>query len=67
MQCFSLRFACLVDSVHGREQFRHPLGFNLKASQASGSDSLTELLDGLIMLYHVGVHKHYVKVNDCID
>ena len=41
----------------------HHLGLSLKSSNATGSESLTELLDGLILLYHVGVHKHYVKVN----
>jgi uncharacterized protein (DUF342 family) len=39
----------------------------LKSTNASGSESLTELLDGLILLYHVGVHKHYLKVAEVID
>jgi hypothetical protein len=52
----------LADLVNGRDRYRHHLGFNLKSSNATGSDSLTELLDGLILLYHVGVHKHYLKV-----
>ncbi len=52
----------LADLVNGRDRYRQNLGFNLKSSNATGSDSLTELLDGLILLYHVGVHKHYLKV-----
>jgi len=52
-----------ADLVNGRDRYRHQLGSNLKSSTATGSESLTELLDGLILLYHVGVHKHYLKVN----
>jgi hypothetical protein len=43
------------------------LSYNLKSSSATGSESLTELLDGLILLYHAGVHKHYLKVAEVID
>jgi hypothetical protein len=57
-------FFCLADLVNGRDRYRHQLGYNLKSPNATGSESLTELLDGLILLYHVGVHKHYLKVND---
>lgn len=46
-----------------RERLRHPFSAALKAPSPIGSDSLTELLDGLIILYHIGVHKNYVKVN----
>jgi len=53
---------CLVDLVTGRDRYRNPFSFNIKSSNATGSDSLTELLDGLILLYHAGVHKHYIKV-----
>ncbi len=53
----------LADLVNGRDRYRHQLSYNLKSSFATGSESLTELLDGLILLYHVGVHKHYLKVN----
>lgn len=49
--------------VNGRERYRHSLGSSLKSTNATGSESLTELLDGLILLYHVGVHKHYLKVS----
>jgi len=56
-------FLFLADLVNGRDRYRHQLGYNLKSSIATGSESLTELLDGLILLYHVGVHKHYLKVN----
>lgn len=51
-----------AEFVSGRERYGDPLRFNMKSTNATGSDSLTELLDGLIILYHVGVHKHYVKV-----
>ena len=53
----------LADLVNGRDRYRNPFGYNLKSTTATGSESLTELLDGLILLYHVGVHKHYLKVN----
>ncbi|CAF5217174.1 unnamed protein product, partial [Rotaria magnacalcarata] len=52
-----------ADLVNGRDRYRDHLGLSLKSSNATGSESLTELLDGLILLYHVGVHKHYIKVN----
>ena len=52
----------MTDLVTGRDRPRNYFGFNWKSSSATGSDSYTELLDGLILLYHVGVHKHYVKV-----
>lgn len=57
----------MVDLVTGRDRYRNPFSYNLKTSNATGSDSLTELLDGLILLYHVGVHKHYLKVSEVID
>jgi len=60
---FYILFLSLADLVNGRDRYRHQLGYNLKSSNATGSESLTELLDGLILLYHVGVHKHYLKVN----
>jgi hypothetical protein len=55
---------CLAELVNGPDRYRHQFGNNLKSSSATGSESLTELLDGLILLYHVGVHKHYLKVNE---
>ncbi|CAF5140467.1 unnamed protein product, partial [Rotaria sp. Silwood1] len=55
----SSRHDDMSDFVNGRERYRHQLGYSLKSSNATGSESLTELLDGLILLYHVGVHKHY--------
>jgi hypothetical protein len=60
---FYILFLSLADLVNGRDRYRHQFGYNLKSSNATGSESLTELLDGLILLYHVGVHKHYLKVN----
>ncbi|CAF3189217.1 unnamed protein product [Rotaria socialis] len=57
----------MSDLVNGRDRYCHHLGLSLKSSNATGSESLTELLDGLILLYHVGVHKHYVKVAEVID
>ncbi|CAF1160405.1 unnamed protein product [Rotaria sp. Silwood1] len=63
----SSRHDDMSDFVNGRERYRHQLGYSLKSSNATGSESLTELLDGLILLYHVGVHKHYLKVAEVID
>ena len=60
-----LFFCWLAELVHGRDRYRHNWSFNLKSTNATGSESLTELLDGLILLYHVGVHKHYLKVILC--
>jgi uncharacterized protein (DUF342 family) len=62
---FTLSFS--AELVNGRDRYRHQLSYNLKSTNASGSESLTELLDGLILLYHVGVHKHYLKVAEVID
>ncbi|CAF0832772.1 unnamed protein product [Rotaria sordida] len=53
--------------VNGRDRYRQSLSHNSKSSNPTGSESLTELLDGLILLYHVGVHKHYLKVAEVID
>ncbi|CAF1232898.1 unnamed protein product [Didymodactylos carnosus] len=33
----------------------------------TGSESLTELLDGIIFLYHIGVHKHFVKITEVTE
>ncbi|CAF0857799.1 unnamed protein product [Adineta steineri] len=63
----SSRYDDMSDLVNGRDRYRHSLGFNLKSPNATGSESLTELLDGLILLYHVGVHKHYVKAAEVVD
>ncbi|CAF4603575.1 unnamed protein product, partial [Rotaria sp. Silwood2] len=63
----SSRHDDMSDLVNGRDRYRHQLGYNLKSPNATGSESLTELLDGLILLYHVGVHKHYLKVAEVID
>ncbi|CAF4612040.1 unnamed protein product [Rotaria sp. Silwood2] len=63
----SSRHDGMSDLVNGRDRYRHQLGYNLKSPNATGSESLTELLDGLILLYHVGVHKHYLKVAEVID
>ncbi|UJR28734.1 hypothetical protein I4U23_009963 [Adineta vaga] len=57
----------MSEIVNGRVRYRHEFGSNLKQLNASGSESLTELLDGLILLYHVGVHKHYLKVAEVVD
>ena len=56
-----------MNLVTGRDRYRHHFGSSLKSSSATGSDSYTELLDGLILLYHVGVHKHYVKVSQWMN
>ena len=57
------RVLFLADFVNGSDRYRHQFGGSLKSLNATGSECLTELLDGLILLYHVGVHKHYLKVS----
>ena len=56
----------LVDLTNERSHLSHPLEHNVKLLNATGSESLTELLDGLILLYYVGIHKSYVKVSNTV-